>query len=84
MYAKRRAAEEYGISRPALSALIDEWIFSERDRYILKRRLLDGVTFERLSIEIEQDSRFQPLSTRQIQSIAAKGMRILSRHVKIS
>lgn len=27
--------------------LIDEWIFSERDRQILKRRLLDGICCNR-------------------------------------
>lgn len=31
------------LSRSELSLLIDEWIFNERDRAILKRRLLDGL-----------------------------------------
>ena len=31
--------------------LIDEWIFSERDRAILKRRLLDGICYEPLAEE---------------------------------
>lgn len=29
--------------------LIDQWIFSSRDRQILKDRLLDGMTFEQLA-----------------------------------
>ena len=33
--------------------LIDEWIFNERDRKIIKRRLLDGVTFEDLAGEFD-------------------------------
>lgn len=45
--------------------LIDEWIFSERDRAILKRRLLDGLTFERLAEEFE-------LSVRQTKTIVYK------------
>lgn len=32
------------LSRSEISHLIDEWIFNERDRAVLKRRLLDGVT----------------------------------------
>lgn len=41
------------ISRSEWEYLIDEWIFSERDRKILKRRLLDGVCFEPLAEEFE-------------------------------
>lgn len=50
------------ISRSELSGLIDEWIFKERDRSILKRRLLDGITYDRLAEEFE-------LSVRQIKNI---------------
>lgn len=39
------------IPRSEWEKLIDEWIFSERDRAILKRRLLDGVCFEPLAEE---------------------------------
>lgn len=39
------------ISRTEWEHLIDEWIFSERDRAILKRRLLDGICFEPLAEE---------------------------------
>ena len=31
--------------------IIDQWIFNERNRKILKRRLLDGVGFEPLAEE---------------------------------
>ncbi len=58
-----------------LSNLIDEWVFSERDRSILKRRLLDNITYERLSEEFD-------LSVRQIKNIVYKSeIRIFS-HVK--
>ena len=43
----RRAIPD--LSRTEISLLIDEWIFSERDRAILKRRMLDGICFEPLA-----------------------------------
>lgn len=48
-----------------LIALIDERIHSERDREIMKRRLIDGLTQDMLSEEFG-------LSTRQIQRIIYK------------
>lgn len=56
------------ISRSELEHLIDEWIIgrnAERDRKILKRRLLDGITFERLAEEFD-------MSVRQIKNIVYK------------
>lgn len=54
------------LSRSEISYLIDEWILNERNRTLLKRRLLDGVTFERLAEEFE-------LSVRQVKNIVYKG-----------
>ena len=45
-----------------VSKAIDDWIFNERNRKILKRRLIDGICFEPLAEEFD-------LSVRQIQSI---------------
>lgn len=42
--------------------IISEKIHSERDRKILCRRLIDGITFERLAEEFD-------LSTRQVKNI---------------
>lgn len=39
------------LSRTEIINLIDERIFNERDRAILKRRLLDGVCYEPLAEE---------------------------------
>lgn len=50
--------------------LIDEYIHSERDRAILRRRLIDGITIERLAEEFE-------LSPRQTQTIIHRNERIL-------
>lgn len=55
--------QDFGdISVSQLRNLIDEWIFSERDRDILKRRLLDGITYERIAEEFN-------LSVRQTKNI---------------
>jgi len=62
------------VSRSQLSALIDEWIFSERDRKILKRRFLDGICYEPLAEEFS-------LSTRQVKKIVAKGQAVLELHL---
>ena len=42
------------VSKSELDSLIEEWIIgknAERDRAILRRRLFDGITFEKLSEE---------------------------------
>lgn len=55
----------FDLSRSELSNLIDEWIFNERDRAILKRRLLDGICYEPLAEEFD-------MSVRQIKNIVYK------------
>lgn len=42
---------QYGLKRSEVELLINEWIFNERNRSITKRKLLDGVTFEKLAEE---------------------------------
>ena len=56
-----------------IAELIDEWIHSERDRAIMKRRLIDGLTFERLAEEFD-------MSVRQMKRIVYKNMDLLSKH----
>jgi len=46
-------------------AVIDEYVHSERDRAILKRRFCDGICFEPLAEEFD-------MSVRQIQNIIYK------------
>lgn len=48
--------DDAGRSRTEWEHLIDEWIFSERDRKILKRRLLDGLTYDELEAEFNLSS----------------------------
>lgn len=40
-----------------IAALIDEHIHSERDRALLKRRLIDGICFEPLAAEFDISTR---------------------------
>ena len=53
------------LSRSQIEHIIDEYIFSERDRAIIKRRLLDGICFEPLAEEFE-------MSDRQVKRIVYK------------
>lgn len=59
--------------RTEIEHLIDEWILKERDREILKRRLLDGLTYEVLAEEFE-------LSVRQTKRIVYKAEDKLFHH----
>ena len=54
------------LTRPEVEELIDLWIFNERHRAILKRRLLDGVCYEPLAEEFN-------LSVSQVKNIVRKG-----------
>lgn len=54
------------MTRSEISKLIDERVFHERNRKILKRRLLDGIHFEPLAEEFD-------LSVRQVKNIVYKG-----------
>jgi hypothetical protein len=58
-----------------LSTLVDEWIKSERDRKILKRRLIDGICYEPLAEEFG-------LSVRQTKNVVYKSEERLFKHLK--
>lgn len=53
---------------------IDEYIHSERDRKILKRRLIDGICYEPLAEEFD-------LSVRYIKSIIYKCEDVIFSHI---
>jgi len=57
-----------------ISTLIDEHIHNERDRKIMKRRLCDGITYERLAEEFD-------LSTQRVKAITYKTMQKLIRYM---
>ena len=54
--------------------LIREHIHSERDRRVLFKRLVDGLTFEQLSEIFD-------LSPRQVRTIVRKNEQILFKHI---
>ena len=66
------------LSRSEWERLIDEWIIGkncERDRAILKDRLLRGMCFEPLAEKYE-------LSIQHTKTIVYKGIDKISRHIK--
>lgn len=70
-----KITEIVDMPRSEWETIIDEWIFSERDRQILKRRLLDGVCYEPLAEEFD-------LSVQQTKSLVYKLQNKLFKHVK--
>ena len=65
------------LSRSDIEHLIDEWIIgknAERNRRILKRRMIDGICFEPLAEEFD-------ISVQQVKNIVYKGQRIIFKHI---
>jgi AraC-like DNA-binding protein len=62
------------IPRSEWEKQIDEWIFSEEHRLMLKRNLLDGWTYERIAEKFD-------MSTRQIARIIPKLQEQLFKHI---
>lgn len=59
------------IPNSTIEHMIDEYVHNERNRKILKRKFIDGITFEKIAEEFD-------MSVRQIQKIVYKdGDRIL-------
>ena len=57
-----------------IERLIDEYIHSDRDRRILKRRLIDGICYEPLAEEFD-------MSDRQIKRVVYKLQEQLFKHL---
>ena len=65
------------VSRSQIEHLINEWIIgrnAERDRAIIKRRLIDGIYFEPLAEEFD-------LSVRQVKNIVYRSERKIFKHI---
>lgn len=58
-----------------IDKLIDEYIHSERDRKILKRRLIDGICYEPLAEEVG-------LTPKQVRNIVHRSEAILFKHLR--
>ena len=65
---------EFSIPRSEVEHIIDEWVFNERDRAIMKRRFLDGITYEILAEEF-------CLSPQRVKAIVYKWQGSMFRHL---
>ena len=66
------------ISRNGIEKLIDQWILgqhAERNRAILRRRLIDGIIYERLAEEFG-------MSDKQVKRIVYRGTETIFSHWK--
>ena len=69
----QRNLDRFNLSNSEVCYLIDQWIRNERDRAILKDRLINGMTFERLAEKHD-------MSVRQTKNIVYKATeRLVSR-----
>lgn len=59
-----------------IATIIDEYIHSERDRAILKRRYIDGIYLEPLAEEFD-------LSVRQVKNIIYKNEDVIFKHISV-
>ena len=67
--------ESYDLSRSEWENLIDEWIFNELHRAMLKRNLLDGRTYEQIAEQFD-------MSTRQVARLMPKLQERLFKRIK--
>lgn len=63
------------IPRSEWEKLIDEWIFNEQHRQMLKLNLLDGWTYEKIAEKFD-------MSTRQIARVIPRLQNQLFKHIK--
>ena len=70
-----KITNDFNVPRSEWEKLIDEWIFNDQHRQMLKLNLLDGWTYERLSEKFE-------MSTRQIARIIPKLQNQLFKRIK--
>ena len=63
-----------GYSNKQIAEIIDEWVHGERDREIMKRRIIDKIKLEPLAEEFD-------LSRNHVQCIVAKNRCIILEHL---
>lgn len=68
------------ITNTQISNAIDEWIHSERDRIILKYKLIDGFTYSQICDKLYAEHEII-LSERQLQNIVYKAESILFKNL---
>ena len=62
------------VSNKELAEIIDNWVKNDRNRKIMKRRLIDGICFEPLAEEFQ-------LSVRHVKNIVYKNEIIIFNHI---
>ena len=70
----QRNLDRFNLSNSEVCYLIDQWIRNERDRAILKDRLINGLSFERLAEKHD-------MSVRQTKNIVYKATERLVAHL---
>lgn len=71
----KRNLDKFDLSKQQVLYLIDAYIFNERNRQIVIRRLLDSVCYEDLAEEYG-------LSVNQVKTICYKAIEKISAHAK--
>lgn len=66
--------KEYDITIPEMEQLIDLWIYNKRNRAIIKRKIIDGVSFECVAEEFD-------MSVRGVKNIVYKCQEIIFKHM---
>lgn len=69
--------KDLDMSRSEIESLVDEWVIgrnAERNRLIIKDRLIDGLTYEKLAEKYD-------LSTQNIKTIVYKCQDKIFRHI---
>ena len=67
----------FDLSRSEWENAINEWIFNETHRAMLKRNLLDGRTYEQIAEQFD-------LSARQVARLIPKLQNQLFKHIKLA
>ena len=62
-------------SNSEVAKIIDEYIHNERNRKLLKRRYIDGITLESLAEEFD-------ISVRQVKNIIYKNENVILKHIE--
>ena len=65
---------KYDLSKHQVLDLIDAYIFNERNRQIVSRRLLDGICYENLAEEYS-------LSVNQVKTVCYKAIDKITSHI---
>ena len=64
----------YDISRTQVQNIINDWIFSRRDRMIMTLYYLDGLTYQQVANEVD-------MSERQVKNIVYKHEQVFFREL---